>query len=145
MTSFLKKKKKKKHEKRCCWNCNIWPNWLTSHQSHYCLYYNGMLEFVRKRSMLTVKELKQCKVFLKKFHCQKVDSTRKQTSAIIWEILDSNVKTCKRWQAAHLQRRETFQNLLHIAPVRRTLSGQSCILKFERWYSFYLADQDTAQ
>ena len=23
---------------RCCWNCNIWPNWFTSHQLHYCLY-----------------------------------------------------------------------------------------------------------
>ena len=28
---------KKNVRKRCCWNCNIWPNWLTSHQSHYCL------------------------------------------------------------------------------------------------------------
>ena len=41
--------------KRCCFNCNIWPNWFTSHQSHYCLYYNGIPEFVRKRSMLTGK------------------------------------------------------------------------------------------
>ena len=29
----------KKARKRCCFNCNIWPNWVTSHQSHYCLYY----------------------------------------------------------------------------------------------------------
>ena len=43
----------KKARKRCCFNCNIWPNWFTSHQSHYCLYYNGIPEFVRKRSMLT--------------------------------------------------------------------------------------------
>ena len=21
--------------KRCCWHCNIWPDWFTSHQSHY--------------------------------------------------------------------------------------------------------------
>ena len=41
-----------------------------------------------------------------------------------------HVKTCKRWQAAHLHRRETFENLLHIAPLRRTLSG---ILQFEIW------------
>ena len=47
--------RKKNKRKRCRWNCNIWPNWLTSHQSHYCLYYNGIPEFVRKCSMLTVK------------------------------------------------------------------------------------------
>ena len=50
MTSFFGGKKARK---RCCFNCNIWPNWSTSHQSHYCLYYNGIPEFVRKRSMLT--------------------------------------------------------------------------------------------
>ena len=49
MTSFLGEKKARK---RCCFNCNIWPNWFTSHQSHYCLYYNGIPEVVRKRSML---------------------------------------------------------------------------------------------
>ena len=38
------------------------------------------------------------------------------------------VKTCKRRQAAHLHRCETFQNLLHIALLRRTLSG---ILQFK--------------
>ena len=31
------------------------PDWLTSHQSHYCLCYNGILRFPRKRSMLKVK------------------------------------------------------------------------------------------
>ena len=52
MTSFVKKYARK----RSCWNCNIWPNWFTSHQSHCnCLYYNGIPEFVRKRSVLTVK------------------------------------------------------------------------------------------
>ena len=35
----------------------------------------------------------------------------------------TEVKTCKRWQAAHLHRCETFETLLHIAPLRRTLSG----------------------
>ena len=44
------------------------------------------------------------------------------------ELMD--LKTCKRWQAAHLHPRETFENLLHIAPLRRTLSG---ILLFEIW------------
>ena len=51
ITSFVKKKR----GKRCCWNCNIWPNWFSSHQSYYCLYYNGLPEIVRKRSMLPVK------------------------------------------------------------------------------------------
>ena len=75
MTSFVKKTA----QKRFCWNCNIWPYWLTSHQPHYCLhvyYYNGIPEFVRKCLMLTVKRLKQSISILKKFHCQKVDSTR---------------------------------------------------------------------
>ena len=31
------------------------PDWFTSHQSHNCLYYNGVREFLRKRSMLKVK------------------------------------------------------------------------------------------
>ena len=30
------------------------PDWFTSHQSHYCLYYNGILRFLRKLSMLKV-------------------------------------------------------------------------------------------
>ena len=46
-------------------NCSIWPNWLTFHQPHYCLYYDGIPEFVRKCLMLTVKWLKQRKVFEK--------------------------------------------------------------------------------
>ena len=41
--------------KKMLWNCNIWPNWLISHQWHYCLYYKVIPEFVRKRSILTVK------------------------------------------------------------------------------------------
>ena len=41
--------------KRCCFNCNIWPNWFTFHQSHYCLYYNGILAFVWKRSFINRK------------------------------------------------------------------------------------------
>ena len=30
-------------------------DWFTFHQSHYCLYYNGIPRFLRKRSMLNVK------------------------------------------------------------------------------------------
>ena len=45
----------KNARKRCCFNCNIWPNWFTFHQSHYCLSYNGIPECVWKRSLLTEK------------------------------------------------------------------------------------------
>ena len=31
----------------------------------------------------------------------------------------SSAKNCKGWQAAHVHRRESFQNLLHSSPVRR--------------------------
>ena len=68
------------------------------------------------------------------------------------QVKASKSKTCKRWQAAHLHRRESFENLFHIAPLRRTshsLLGElfqgSYSLKFEPWYSFYIADQDTAR
>ena len=27
----------------------IWPDWFTSHQSHYCLYYNGIPEVFEKK------------------------------------------------------------------------------------------------
>ena len=33
------------------------------------------------------------------------------------------VKTCKGWKATHLHWCETFENLLHTAPVKRTFSG----------------------
>ena len=51
ITSFVKKKKVWKR----CSLLESWPNWFTSHQSHYCLYYNGIPEFVRKRLTITVK------------------------------------------------------------------------------------------
>ena len=50
------------------------PDWFFSHQSHNCFYYNGIPEFLRRRSMLKVKLLKQSKIL--KFHWQKVESTR---------------------------------------------------------------------
>ena len=79
----------KKARKRCCFNCNIWPNWFTSHQSHYCLYYNGIPEFVRKCSILTEKKLKQCKIF---------------------EISLSESQIYKKWQLRRLSGR--FQTLI---------------------------------
>ena len=30
--------KPKERAKRCCFNCNIWPNWFTSHQSQIIAY-----------------------------------------------------------------------------------------------------------
>ena len=39
------------------------PDWFTSHQSHYCLHYDGIPEFVRKSSMLKVKYVEQRKIF----------------------------------------------------------------------------------
>ena len=62
MTSFVKKEKR---AKKMLLELKIRPNWLTSHQSHYGLYYNFILEFVSNNPK-----------YLKKFHCQKVDSTR---------------------------------------------------------------------
>ena len=83
---------KKKARKRCCWNCNIWPNWFTYHQSRYCLYYNGIPEFVRKRTMLTIKLLKQRKIFEISLSDSRIYKKWK-TSAIIREISDSNLET----------------------------------------------------
>ena len=65
MTSFVQKilvdsnqqefAMKQTRKKRSCWHCNIWPDWCTSHQSHYFLLYNGIPEFMRKPLMLIVK------------------------------------------------------------------------------------------
>ena len=77
----------------CCWNfCNIWPKRFTSLLSHYCLYFNGIPEFVGKRLMLTVNKLKQPKIF--KISLSESRIYKKwQTSAIIREISDSNLDT----------------------------------------------------
>ena len=55
-----------------------------------------------------------------------------------------NVKTCNRWQAAHLHRRETFE-IFYILLHWGDLFQGSYSWKFERWYRFYIADQDTAR
>ena len=44
-------------------------------------------------------------------------------SAYQYHLAGIKVQTFKGCQAVHLHRRETFENLLHIASVRRTLSG----------------------
>ena len=86
MTSFVEKKNARK---RCCWNCNIWPNWFTSYQSQYWLNYNSIPEFVGKSLMFTVKYLKQHKIFEISLSQSQIFKEW-QTSTIIWEISDSN-------------------------------------------------------
>ena len=49
--------------KRCSWHCNIWPDWFTSHQSHYYNYYSGILEFIGKRLMPTLKWMSESRVY----------------------------------------------------------------------------------
>ena len=51
-TSFVQKKT---CEKDVVGIVTFAPDWLSSHQSHYCLYYNGILRFLRKHSMLKFK------------------------------------------------------------------------------------------
>ena len=68
----------KKARKRCCWYCIIWPHWLTSHQSNYCLYYNGIWHIrVCEDSFGVNSKIAQITQSLSKnFICQKVNSTR---------------------------------------------------------------------
>ena len=49
--------------KRCCWHSNIWPDWFTSHKSHYYQVTMAFtIWFMRKYSVLTLKYLKQYKI-----------------------------------------------------------------------------------
>ena len=42
--------------KRCCWHSNIWPDWFTSHKSHYYQVTMAFtMWFIRKYSVLTLK------------------------------------------------------------------------------------------
>ena len=75
--------------KRCCWHCNIWPDWFTSHQSHYCLYYNGISEVLRKSLMLTAKTMQNIWYFI----VGKSSLQEMATLAIILEISDSNLES----------------------------------------------------
>ena len=100
----------KNARKRCCFNCNIWPNWFTFHQSHYCLSYNGIPECVWKRSLLTEKYLKQCKIFDISLSESRIYK-KEQTSAIIREISDSNLETGRNSLKSGVSRiiRESWQ------------------------------------
>ena len=63
---------------------------------------------------------------------------------INWDTiyLSIKVKTCRRWLAAHLHRRETFETFYILCHWGDFFQG-SYSLKFERWYRFYIADKDT--
>ena len=83
--------KKKNAWKRCCWNCNIWPDRFTSHQSHYRSYYNGISEFVMKRWIYFNSKIAQTtQINIWNFIVRKSNLHEMQTSAIIREISDSN-------------------------------------------------------
>ena len=88
---------------------------LLPNQSHYCLYYNGIPEFVRKRSMLTIKWLKQ-----RNFEISLSESwfyKKLQTSAIIREISTSNLETGRKGSKSGVSRiiRESWQPCKYIA------------------------------
>ena len=70
------------------------------------------------------------------------DQSRRKKSSFAG-FLERFEKTSKRWQAAHLHLRETFETF-YILLIYCFFQGSS-ILKFERWYRFYIADQDTAR
>ena len=109
MTSFVKKTA----QKRFCWNCNIWPYWLTSYQPHYCLhvYYNGIPEFVRKCLMLTENCSNKAFVFEKIPLSESRFYKKWQTMAIIREISDSNLETGRNGSKSGVSRiiRESWQ------------------------------------
>ena len=49
--------KKKDTRKRLCWNCKIWPNWFTSHQTHY--YFGG----ARSKGFATLRNVSKLQFF----------------------------------------------------------------------------------
>ena len=66
-----------------------------THQSHYCLYYNGIPEFVRKRfDVNSTIALQQPKIFEISLSESQI-YWKWQTSAIIREISDSNLETLR--------------------------------------------------
>ena len=67
-------------------------------------------------------------------------------TGILYEknVNKNKVKTFKRWQAAYLHRRETFETFYILLHWGDLFQG-SYSLKFELWYRFYIADQDTAR
>ena len=81
------------------------------------------------------KDLAKCKRWL--VACSREFFTEKNVNK-------NKVKTFKRWQAAYLHRRETFETFYILLHWGDLFQG-SYSLKFERWYRFYIADQDTAR
>ena len=62
-----------------------------------------------------------------------------------WFKFKRFVKTCKGWEATHLHRRETFENLFTCcSSEENSFRDFKKFFKFEWWYNFHVADQNTA-
>ena len=103
-------------QKRCCWNCNIWPDWFTCHQS--CLIgllatNHAWLVYLPPITLLLILFQWYTEVYEKTFNVSKIAQTTQnmwnnislsesqvykkwQTLVIIWEI-QSQVSTLERF------------------------------------------------
>ena len=74
--------------KRCSWQCNIWPDCFTSHQSYYCLYYNMAITQVYEKTCNVNSKIAQTMQSIWNFIVEKSSLQENGTSVIIWEISD---------------------------------------------------------
>ena len=110
MTSFVKKYA----QKRCWWNyCNIWPNWFTSHQSHWLLILQRHTGIFEEKFKVNSKIIISNKAKYLKFHFAKVESTRngklrwlsRRFQTLIWngskswvfQIIRESWQPCGQW------------------------------------------------
>ena len=91
MTSFLGKKTCRKDVVLIV-TFDLIIYWFTSHQSHYCLYYNGIPEFVSKCFNIK-RKIAQTKQNIGNFIVRESNLQKMATLAIIREISDSNLET----------------------------------------------------
>ena len=75
--------------KRCSWQCNIWPDCFTSHQSYYCLYYNMAITQVYEKACNVNSKIAQTMQSIWNFIVEKSTLQENGTSVIIREISDS--------------------------------------------------------
>ena len=116
----------------------IWnPGWNRTRN----VVYNSRIETDIRVHALSVTKSRIFSLLWVKQHRASDQSRRKKSSFA--GFLERFEKTSKRWQAAHLHLRETFETF-YILLIYCFFQGSS-ILKFERWYRFYVADQDTAR
>ena len=117
-------------EKKKTCKKDVWPNWFTSHQSHYCLlYYNGVPKFVRKWFDVnsTIAQTTQNINFETSLSASWIYK-KWQTLAIIQGVSDSNLETRRHGSKSGVSRitQESWQpclNLLDgvIYPVNSTI------------------------